>query len=48
MMRWVDALADEGHRSEQIAGYYHLGFVAGYLIAAWFHWTCARRHFREG
>jgi hypothetical protein len=45
--RWLDRLADEGHASERLAGYYHLGFVAGYLIAAAFHAWCARRHLRE-
>ena len=50
MPRWLrtlDALADEGHATERIAGYYHLAFVVGYVVATLFHGWCARRHFRD-
>ena len=51
---WLDSLADEGHKSELTAGYYHLGFAVSYVglvslytIATAFHLWCARRHFRD-
>ena len=43
----IDDLADEGHRSELIAGYYHLGFVVLYVGALLFHAWGSHRHFRD-
>ena len=53
MWKWLDRLADESHKSQIVAGRYHLGYVAAYgaLIGLYacamaFHWAAAKRHFR--
>lgn len=47
ILHLVDGIADEGHRSELIAGYYHLIFVWLYVGAILFHAWGAHRHFRD-
>lgn len=37
----------ESRKSEQIAGWYHVGFVALYLVAAFWHLRGATEHFRR-
>ena len=44
--RVLDSLADEGHRSELVAGVYHAGFVVLYVGALMFHLWAAGRHWR--
>ena len=45
MFQFLDRLADEGHSSERVAGWYHLIFVGLYFGAIVFHLWTARRHF---
>lgn len=40
-------LKHEEKRSQIVAGWYHLGYVALYLVAAVWHFRGALEHFRE-
>lgn len=46
MFRWLDRLADEGHKSERAACWWHLVLALGALGEVTWHAWAAKRHWR--
>ena len=47
VLNTLSKLIDEGHSSQRTAAWFHVGFVAAYLLSAIFHALSAHRHFKD-
>lgn len=46
MLRRLNRLLDEGHASEVVAGWFHLGVGVAYVVMLAWHLNAAVRHWR--